>query len=142
MRSGSRRLRFSAELGIAAAAFKGGERWGSTTRRPIRDCTRASTEYPDWSPETCWPRRSSTRQGTIGVVEVVNGRGALGFTDEDLSFIEAISGSIAIAIENARLYEAVRESEARLQTQVGALRRDLARHDAVCRDRRHGLRDG
>jgi two-component system response regulator HydG len=72
----------------------------------------------------------STRQGIIGVVEVVNGRGAQGFTDDDLTFLEAISGSIAIAIENARLYTQVRESEASLQTQVGALRRDLARHDA------------
>ena len=64
------------------------------------------------------------------MVEVVNGRGAQGFTDDDLTFLEAISGSIAIAIENARLYTQVRESEASLQTQVGALRRDLARHDA------------
>ncbi len=59
----------------------------------------------------------------------MNKRGAPAFTDDDASFIEALSSSIAIAIENARLYEAARESEARLRTQVGALRRDLARHD-------------
>src|ERR1700731_2331688 len=71
-----------------------------------------------------------SHQGMTGVVEIVNKRGAAAFTDDDASFIEGLSSSIAIAIENARLYEAARESEARLRTQVGALRRDLARHDA------------
>ena len=124
------RLRFSAELGIAAAALKGGKalvvndaqndpRWYQGIDKMSGLVTRNVLAAP-----------LSTRQGTIGVVEVVNGRGAEGFTDDDLSFLEAISGSIAIAIENARLYTQVRESEASLQTQVGALRRDLARHDA------------
>jgi len=124
------RLRFSAELGIAATALKTGKalavndaqndpRWYQGIDKMSGLVTRNVLAAP-----------LSTRQGTIGVVEVVNGRGAEGFTDDDLSFLEAISGSIAIAIENARLYTQVRESEASLQTQVGALRRDLARHDA------------
>jgi transcriptional regulator with GAF, ATPase, and Fis domain len=65
-------------------------------------------------------------QGPIGVIEVVNRRGGLTFTDEDLHFLEALSGSIAIALDNARLYAEVRQAEARLRTQVGVLRRDLA----------------
>jgi transcriptional regulator with GAF, ATPase, and Fis domain len=65
-------------------------------------------------------------QGPIGVIEVVNRRGGLAFTDEDLRFLEALSGSIAIALDNARLYAEVRQAEARLRTQVGVLRRDLA----------------
>ena len=124
------RLRFSAELGIAAAAIKGGKalvvndaqndpRWYQGIDKMSGLVTRNVLAAP-----------LSTRQGTIGVVEVVNGRSPNGFSDDDLSFLEAISGSIAIAIENARLYTQVRESEASLQTQVGALRRDLARHDA------------
>ena len=125
------RLRFSAELGIAAAALEG--------RQSARGQRRAerSSPVPGYRQgvtgsvtRNVLAAPLSTRQGTIGVVEVVNGRGAEGFTDDDLSFLEAISGSIAIAIENARLYTQVRESEASLQTQVGALRRDLARHDA------------
>jgi Nif-specific regulatory protein len=124
------RLRFSAELGIAAAALKSGKalvvndaqndpRWYQGIDKMSGLVTRNVLAAP-----------LATRQGTIGVVEVVNGRHAEGFTSDDLSFLEAISGSIAIAIENARLYTQVRESEASLQTQVGALRRDLARHDA------------
>src|SRR5579864_6210747 len=124
------RLRFSAELGIAAAALKGGK------ALVVNDAQNDPRLYHGIDKMTGLVTRNvlaaplSTRQGTIGVVEVVNGRGTKGFTDDDLSFLEAISGSIAIAIENARLYTQVRESEASLQTQVGALRRDLARHDA------------
>jgi transcriptional regulator with GAF, ATPase, and Fis domain len=61
------------------------------------------------------------------VVEVVNCRLAESFSDSDLRFLEALSGSIAIALDNARLYAEARQAEARLRTQVGVLRRDLAR---------------
>jgi transcriptional regulator with GAF, ATPase, and Fis domain len=124
------RLRFSAELGIAATALKSGK------ALVVNDAQNDPRLYHGIDKLTGLVTRNvlaaplSTRQGTIGVVEVVNGRGAEGFTKDDLAFLEAISGSIAIAIENARLYTQVRESEASLQTQVGALRRDLARHDA------------
>jgi transcriptional regulator with GAF, ATPase, and Fis domain len=124
-----RRLRFSAELGIAASALK--------------TCATLSIEDAQTDPRfyhgidrlsglttrnvLAAPLRSP--QGMTGVIEIVNKRGAPAFTDDDASFIEALSSSIAIAIENARLYETARESEARLRTRVGALRRDLARHD-------------
>jgi transcriptional regulator with GAF, ATPase, and Fis domain len=65
-------------------------------------------------------------QGPIGVIEVVNRRGGPAFSDEDLHLLEALSGSIAIALDNARLYAEARQAEARLRTQVGLLRRDLA----------------
>src|SRR5262249_60747198 len=71
------------------------------------------------------PLRS--RHGMIGVIEVVNRRGGGAFSDDDLAFLEALGGSIAVAIENARFYEQLKSSEERLRTQVGALRRDLAR---------------
>jgi len=71
----------------------------------------------------------TSRHGTIGVIEVVNRRDGGNFTDDDLAFLDALAGSVAVAIENARLYEQVRASEERLRTQVVALRRDLARRD-------------
>ncbi len=123
------RLRFSAELGIAAAALKSGKALA------VNDAQNDPRWYQGIDKQSGLNTRNvlaaplSTRAGAIGVVEVVNGRGPNGFTADDLSFLEAISGSIAIAIENARLYNQVRESEASLQTQVGALRRDLARRD-------------
>jgi transcriptional regulator with PAS, ATPase and Fis domain len=51
------------------------------------------------------------------------------FTDDDLAFLEALAGSVAVAIENARLFAGVRASEELLRVQVGALRRDMARRD-------------
>ncbi|MBY0278206.1 sigma 54-interacting transcriptional regulator [Candidatus Binatia bacterium] len=69
------------------------------------------------------------RQGIIGVIEVVNRRGGGCFSDEDLAFLEALAGSVAVAIDNARLYEQVKSSAEKLRTEVGLLRRDLARRD-------------
>ncbi|MBU6281119.1 sigma 54-interacting transcriptional regulator [bacterium] len=63
--------------------------------------------------------------GAIGVVEVVNRRNGP-FDDGDLQFLEALSLSIAVAIDNARLYARLREAESALRDEVGVLRRDLA----------------
>ncbi|MGH8010326.1 MAG: sigma 54-interacting transcriptional regulator, partial [Candidatus Binatia bacterium] len=69
----------------------------------------------------CAPLR--TRHGAVGVIELINKRvGA--FTQDDLAFLEALAGSIAIAIENARLYQQVRHSEARLKEEVATLQRE------------------
>jgi Nif-specific regulatory protein len=65
----------------------------------------------------------------IGVIQVINRRAGLSFTDDDLNFLEGLAGSVAVAIENARLYARVKTSEERLRAQVGALRRDIARRD-------------
>ncbi len=124
------RLRFSADLGIAATALKTGKGLLVNDAQNDPRLYHGIDEITGLITRNVLAAPLSTRQGTIGVIEVVNGRGAEGFTGDDLTFLEAISGSIAIAIENARLYTQVRESEASLQTQVGALRRDLARHDA------------
>src|SRR5439155_3572510 len=56
----------------------------------------------------CAPLR--TRHGTIGVIELRNKREGA-FTQEDLVFLDALAGSVAVAVENARLYEQVRHSE-------------------------------
>jgi transcriptional regulator with GAF, ATPase, and Fis domain len=70
----------------------------------------------------------STRNGPLGVVGLRNKRSGV-FSKDDLAFLEALAGSIAVAIENARLYAELKTSEQKLRTQVGALRRDLARRD-------------
>jgi transcriptional regulator with GAF, ATPase, and Fis domain len=122
------RLRFSADLGVAGAALKSGQ--------PIRVDDAQSDErlYHGIDRETGLTTRNllavplGSRQGTIGVLEVINSRGGMRFSDDDLLFLEALSGSIAIAIENARLYSEMSASEASLRKQVGALRRDLAEH--------------
>jgi transcriptional regulator with GAF, ATPase, and Fis domain len=65
----------------------------------------------------------------IGVIQVLNPRNEQPFTDDDLAFLEALAGSVAVAIENARLFARVKASEDLLRAQVGALRRDMAHRD-------------
>jgi Nif-specific regulatory protein len=72
----------------------------------------------------CAPLR--THRGVIGALELRNkqvGR----FTEDDLAFLDALAGSIAIAIENARFYQQARQAEARLQVEVASLHREIAR---------------
>jgi len=71
----------------------------------------------------------TARHGVIGLIQVVNHRGAAPFDDDDLQLLDTLAGSIAVAIENARLYARSRAAEEQLRAQVGALRRDLAHHD-------------
>jgi Nif-specific regulatory protein len=122
-------MRVPAERSIAGAVVRSG--------RPIRvdDANADPRFYPEVDRQTgvhtggllAAPLRS--HHGILGVIEVVNRRGGRSFTDDDLAFLDALAGNIAVAIENARLYEQVKASEERLRTQVGVLRRDLARRD-------------
>jgi serine phosphatase RsbU (regulator of sigma subunit)/putative methionine-R-sulfoxide reductase with GAF domain len=73
----------------------------------------------------------TSRHGTIGVIEVVNRRDGGNFTDDDLAFLEALAGSVAVAIENARLYAQLKQQFVALQEgtrdreQLLAIRREL-----------------
>jgi transcriptional regulator with GAF, ATPase, and Fis domain len=118
--------RFSAVLGFAGLALSTGK---SLKIDEVREDPR---HYPGTDHTTGLVTRNliatplNSPQGAIGVVEVVNFRNGPTFSDEDLHFLEALSGSIAIALDNARLYADARLTEAKLRAQVGVLRRDLA----------------
>ncbi len=122
------RLRVPADRGIAGAALRTGQ--------PIvvNDAQNDPRFYRNADQETGEITRNliavplTAGHGPIGVLEVLNRRGGLPFDDDDLSLLEAVSGSVTIAIQNARLYDQLRASEATLLTQVSVLRRDLARH--------------
>jgi transcriptional regulator with GAF, ATPase, and Fis domain len=121
-------LRLPADRGIAGAALQ--------TGRPIRvdDVNADPRFYPGIDRATGSTTRSSVaaplaaRQGTIGVLQVVNRHGGA-FDDDDLAFLEALAGAVAVAIENAQLYARLKTSEEGLRAQVGALRRDLVRRE-------------
>jgi signal transduction histidine kinase/CheY-like chemotaxis protein len=49
------------------------------------------------------------RQTVIGVIEAANKVGSRGFDEHDRQLLNTLAGSTAIAIENARLYQAERE---------------------------------
>ncbi len=124
-----RELRIPADKGIAASVLRSGngvrvDDVSSDTRFfPVVD---ESTGFTTRN-MICAPLR--THQGVIGVLQVVNRKNDDPFSDEDLSFLDALAGATAIAIENARLYASIKASEEHLRGQVGALRRDMARRD-------------
>ena len=121
-------LRMPSDRGIAGTVVRTGK------AERIDDVTADPRFYSEIDRQTgvatrtmlCAPLRG--RSGVLGVISVVNRRDGR-FTDDDLGLLEALAGSIAVAIENAMLFETVKSSEERLQVQVGALRRDLARLD-------------
>jgi Nif-specific regulatory protein len=122
-------LRFPADRGIAGAALQSGRsirvddaqsdfRFYGGVDRHTGATTRALLAVP-----------LASAQGKIGVLQAVNRRSGGTFSEADLAFLEALAASVAVAIDNARLYSKIKESEERLRTQVGVLRRDLARRD-------------
>jgi Nif-specific regulatory protein len=123
------KLHFPADVGIAGAALKDG------IAIRVTDAQHDPRHYHGVDLVTGTTTRDllavplGTHQGKIGVIEAVNSRGPQPFSEDDLAFFEALAGSIAVALENARLYAQVRESEASLRTRIGVLRRDLARTD-------------
>jgi serine phosphatase RsbU (regulator of sigma subunit) len=122
-------IRFPADRGIAGQVLKDG--------RSIRvdDVASDSRFYGGVDQRTglvtrnliCAPLQS--HQGALGVVQVVNRCGAAAFNDNDLRFLDSLAGSIAIAIENARLY-------AQLKEQVAALERAMLEHNQLIALRR------
>jgi transcriptional regulator with GAF, ATPase, and Fis domain len=71
----------------------------------------------------CAPLR--TRAGVIGVTQAINKRTGP-FTDADLALLDALAGSIAVAIENARLHERLRREKDAAQMENRRLRRELS----------------
>jgi Nif-specific regulatory protein len=121
-------LRVPADRGIAGAALRSGK------ALIVADAQNDPRFYRNVDVETGAVTRNIiavpliSGHGIIGVLEVLNRRGGMAFNADDLSLLEAVAGSVTIAIENARLYDQLRTSEATLLTQVSVLRRDLARN--------------
>ena len=68
-----------------------------------------------------------TREATVGAMSVYNKRGGSGFTDRDVELATLFAQQAAVAIENARLYENLRDKAALEERQ--RLAREL--HDSV-----------
>lgn len=70
---------------------------------------------------------------TIGVLQVLNKRNNDGFDKDDLELLLPLAGEAAIALENARLYRALREERDRIIEAQEEVRRGLARnlHDGT-----------
>jgi Nif-specific regulatory protein len=118
-----RQLRIPADKGIAGTAVQTGQ------SLLVPDVRRDGRFYSEADQQTGGETRSivcaplHTPHGIIGVIECINKvHGA--FTLADVTFLEALAGSIAVAIDNARLYETLKLSEARLRDEVNVLTRE------------------
>jgi Nif-specific regulatory protein len=67
----------------------------------------------------------------LGTVEVVNARGRACFSDDDLVLLELLAHSIALALQHATRVDRLQASEQSLRTELGALRRDLAKQELL-----------
>jgi phosphoserine phosphatase RsbU/P len=121
-------LRIPADRGIAGAVLRSGRalkiddtandpRFFSGVDRRTGGVTRNML---------CAPLRS--HHGPIGVIQVRNHRKG-GFCAADLAFLDALGGSVAVAIENARMYR-------QLTDQVEALERAVREHNELLSLRR------
>ncbi|MBM4268699.1 MAG: GAF domain-containing protein [Deltaproteobacteria bacterium] len=70
-----------------------------------------------------------TRQGVVGVLSAVRRRGDADFGPDDLALLVAMAAGVAVAIENARLYEELRSREEGLRAEIGVYRRDAVRRE-------------
>ncbi|UJF34107.1 PP2C family protein-serine/threonine phosphatase [Paenibacillus hexagrammi] len=85
------------------------ERWSSKVAKRV--------DYPTRN-MLCVPLVS--KGDIIGVLQVLNKRSGLHFTDRDLLLLESIAAPIAISLENAMLYDALEKSMIALKTTTAA----------------------
>lgn len=119
-----RELRFPADQGIAGYTLAHG------TAVRVDDATADPRFYGRIDQDARVMTRSllaaplAAERGPIGVLQVVNRIGGGTFGDDDLEFLEALAGSVAVAVENARLL-------AETRAQLVALQRATEEHAAL-----------
>jgi transcriptional regulator with GAF, ATPase, and Fis domain len=122
-------VRFPADRGVAGAVLR------EERSRLVRDTSTEPDFYPEVDRTTGIETRSMlavpllASRGALGVIEAVNPLGKTEFDREDLSLLESLAGSLALALDNAQMVAELRDRERRLEQEVAVLRRDLARRD-------------
>jgi len=124
-------MSFDASKGVAGSVLRDG--------KPVR--VDSARRDPNWNSDVDKRTGFETRsmiaallvagEKRMGVIEVLNPIHRETFSDEHLALLEALAESIALAIHNASQVDMLRNSAENLRTEVGALRRDLAKHDVL-----------
>ncbi len=124
--AGLKGLRFPADQGIAGWVFRNAtaQRIADAARDPrwlrqADDTTGVTTHELLCAPLQC-------RGRTIGVIELRDREGGH-FSDEDLDLLVALAGSIAVAVDNARMFAEQGAREQKLRDELTLLQRDMAR---------------
>jgi len=90
----------------------------------VNDVQNDQRFYPDIARKIGFPTTSilavpmRVKDQLVGVVEIINKRGGKKFTEEDLQWLEMFSTQAAIAVQNARSYQKVRDELSALQDKV------------------------
>jgi HD-GYP domain-containing protein (c-di-GMP phosphodiesterase class II) len=107
---GEEQIRIPATKGLAGHAVRTG------TSLNIPDAYRDPRFNPEVDTRTGYHTHSMLvvpirrRSGeAVGVIQVINKLEGVSFDEEDLAFLETLTGQIAIAIDNARLYGELKE---------------------------------
>jgi signal transduction histidine kinase len=77
----------------------------------------------------CVPMRVKDR--VVGVMQLLNKRSGEPFTDQDLQLLNTLAAQAGIAVDNARLYQSLKEERDRLLSKEEEVRKQIARdlHD-------------
>jgi transcriptional regulator with GAF, ATPase, and Fis domain len=124
-------VRFAASKGIAGEALRTGK------ALKVDDVSREPHFYSVIDKHSGLTTRSVLAAPLIvsdtrlGAIEVVNKIDAPCFSDDDMVLLESLANSIALAIKNAERVDQLQTAQESLRTQVGALRRDLAKHELI-----------
>jgi transcriptional regulator with GAF, ATPase, and Fis domain len=124
-------LRFSSTEGIAGEALR------SARALKVDDVSREGHFYSLIDRHTGLTTRAILAAplivaGTrLGVVEVVNSLRGNSFSDDDLVLLESLANSVALAIHNAARVDQLQTAAHMLRTEVGALRRDIAKRELI-----------
>ena len=109
--AGKTRLKLSEGLCGAGGAQQGAGAGGRRARRTRATWPSSRTRARSW-----WCR-SSTRTGCVGVFDLESP--ALDrFTEEHVKVLTPLASQVAVAVENARLYEELRRNDARIQKEL------------------------
>lgn len=98
--------------------------WVATHGKPliVNDTSTSSLFHPSLDSETGFKTRNILcvplliQDETVGVLEVLNKEGGIGFTPEDEEWLTRIGSQVAIAFENAQLFEKERARADELDT--------------------------
>ncbi len=115
--------------------------WVATHNQPliVNDVNQDPRFNPQVDASTGFVTRSiacvplQTKGRTIGVLEALNKKSAEGFNEDDLEVMLTLAAQAAIAIENARLYQSLREERDKIIEAQETVRHELARklHDGA-----------
>jgi Nif-specific regulatory protein len=122
-------MRFDASKGVAGAVLRNGRSVRVDSVKHDPHFYSVVDKHTGFQTRSIIAALLKAGDARLGVIEVLNPIRLSTFTDDHLALLEALADSIALAINNASRVDMLRSSAEKLRTEVGALRRDLARHE-------------